>query len=60
MNLVTDQDKIELILAWAEGKDHFFDTAFVQELQGKLERYGKLTERQQEALDNIIEKFEID
>ena len=55
-----DQDKIDLILGWAEGKEHFFDTAFVQELQGKLERYGKLTERQSEALDNIIDKFEIE
>lgn len=54
-----DQDKIDAILTWAEENDHF-DTEFVSRLQSRLDSHGLLTDKQSEALDNIIEKFGIE
>lgn len=51
-------EKLELILDWADDNPDF-DTAFVEELYDCHEHRGHLTDRQEEALDNIIEKFKI-
>lgn len=55
---MTQEEKIEAILEWAEDHD-FFDIEFVETMGEKLEEYGELTDRQESALDNIIEKFRI-
>lgn len=53
------EEKLEMVLNWAE--DHpKFDTGFVESLQDALETYGRLTEAQGNALDNIIDRFRID
>jgi uncharacterized coiled-coil protein SlyX len=54
-----DEDKIELILEWAQYHPNF-DTDYVEDLQQQLAEGQELTERQSEALDNIIERFRID
>jgi hypothetical protein len=53
-----DQEKIELILDWANEHPKF-DPTFVEELSHKISEYGELTESQSEALDNIIERWHI-
>ena len=56
---MNEEDKIQLILDWAE--DHSrFDPTFVESLAERLETEGSLTERQIESLDQIIEKFRIE
>jgi len=54
-------DTITAIQNWSqkEGNEDF-DCSFVNSLSEKLEEYGSLTERQESALSNIIERFEID
>lgn len=53
--------KIMAVISWAEtDAPESFDSTFVHVLNEKLEQYGRLTERQLEALNNIIDKFEID
>lgn len=54
-----DEEKIELILNWAE--DHpEFDSTFVEDVSETYEEKGVLTDRQSEALDNIIAEFHIE
>jgi DNA polymerase III epsilon subunit-like protein len=51
--------KLERILAWAD--DHpDFDTTFVESVLEKLEDYGTLTEAQQNAIDRIIDRWDVD
>jgi len=52
-------NKIEMILEWAEEHPEF-DTSFVESLKSWYDRGVELSERQEEALDNIIEKFDIE
>lgn len=54
------EDKILAILNWAEEEGDDFDNEFVLEMQDKLEEFGELTEKQEEALDRIISGFRID
>lgn len=54
-----DREKIDLILDWA-AKNPEFETMFVEKMAEKLEKFGVLTERQSEALDNIIERWGIE
>lgn len=56
---MSDQEKIDLILEWAERNRHF-DTEFVESLQFHLDRLGYLTESQSAALDRIIERWKIE
>ena len=53
-----DADKISKILEWSEQVEGF-DTDFVMDLEAKLEEYGDLTETQSNALDNIIDRWNI-
>ena len=50
--------KINLILRWAESNE-FFDTSFVESIKRRCELTGQLSNKQKQALDNIIEKFGI-
>ena len=50
---------IEAVLAWAD-EHPTFDTAFVESLQKQYENKGELTDRQEQALWNIIEQWEIE
>lgn len=55
------EDKIDAIKNWADDdNNHWFDTSFVDSLADYLEEHGELTERQEDALDSIIEKNRID
>jgi hypothetical protein len=54
-----DQDKIDLILDWAETHT-YFDTAFVLRMQARLEQFGSLSQAQIHSLENIIDKFGIE
>ena len=49
---------IERVLDWAADHD-WFDTSFVESLQESLEKWGRLTPRQLEALENIIDRLDI-
>ena len=49
---------IERVLDWAADHD-WFDTSFVESLQEGLEKWGRLTPRQLEALENIIDQLDI-
>jgi hypothetical protein len=51
--------KIELVLDWAEQHPEF-DVEFVTSLEVQFEDRGDLSNKQVEALDNIIAKWEID
>ena len=53
------EDKINLIMDWAEGRDDF-DTEFVESLAEQWEAHGYLSGTQEQALDNIIEKWKIE
>lgn len=53
------EEKIDMILEWADEHPEF-DAEFVEDLQDKFETYGRLTENQEAALDNIIEKWGIE
>lgn len=54
-----EKDKIDLVLEWAESNPNF-DTTFIESIALYYDTHGCLTDRQIEALDNIIEKFRID
>lgn len=55
-------EKIEMILEWADGDDspQGWDTEFVVSLEEQLWDRGFLSEKQEDALDNIIKKWRID
>lgn len=53
------EEKVEAILDWAQGND-WFDIEFVESLQARLEEGEELTEAQERALDNIMDKFGIE
>lgn len=53
------KDKITAILAWAEEQSHF-DTTFIESLSEQLTSRGQLSDRQEAALDRIIEDFHIE
>jgi hypothetical protein len=50
--------RIEVVLEWAEHKP-FFDTTFIESLKEYYESHGELTMTQSEALDRIIEEWNI-
>ena len=53
-------EKCEAILCWADEKDRGFDTGFVESVVGQLEAGRDPSERQMNAIDNIIDKFHIE
>lgn len=53
-----DQIKIESILIWAKSKADF-QTDFVISVKSSFERNGKLSDKQIQAIDNIIARFGI-
>jgi hypothetical protein len=53
------KDTVEMVLDWAD--DHpRFDASFIESLKEQLENKGYLSEKQIMALENIIERFNID
>jgi len=55
----TTDEVLTAVKNWAETKEEF-DDSFINSLIDGYEKYGSLTEKQSEALGNIIEKFRID
>ena len=53
------KDKIEMVFEWANDRSDF-DQEFVESLYEQLEDRGTLSDKQEEALDNIIEKWGMD
>lgn len=53
-----DQIKIESVLSWANTKPDF-KTDFIISVKNSFERNGKLTDKQTQAIDNIITRFGI-
>ena len=54
-------DVINAIFQWSKEDDNSeFDTSFIESLSEKLDQFGELTPRQEQALTNIVEKWEID
>jgi len=51
--------KIHSILQWATTQNNF-DTSFIESVQENMIKYRNITARQQQAIDNIIDKCEID
>ncbi|MCF0254352.1 MAG: hypothetical protein HUK26_08480 [Duodenibacillus sp.] len=51
-------EKIDLILSWADDVPAF-DTGYVESLKDFLDDRGWLTDAQEEALDNIIDRWHI-
>lgn len=56
---MSDQEKIDMVLEWAESHSNF-DTTFIENINEFLSRVGRLTDSQTDALDNIIERFHIE
>ena len=54
-----DQEKIDLILAYAENHGGF-DSTYVEELELKLAARGSLSRAQSNALDNIIRGYRME
>ena len=52
-------EKIQAVLEWAD-ENGWFDTDFIESLDNHLEGIGSLTDNQEQALDNIIDKFNIE
>jgi len=60
-NDFTDSEKINAVLSWADDDStSHFKTEFVESLSEAHDKYGQLTDRQSESLDNIIKRFKID
>ena len=53
------EERIETVLNWADEHHPDFDTEFVESLKKQLEDRGSLSDKQEEALLNIIEKWNI-
>lgn len=54
-------DAIEAVKNWATDEaNDTFDTTFIDSLATALDEYGELTEGQENALSNIVSKFNID
>lgn len=51
--------RINLVLKWAE-KNTWFDTTFIQSLEASFKKRGRLSEKQKNALENIIKKLKIE
>lgn len=49
----------EIIYDWADGKS-FFDTTFIDSLHEQYEQREFLSESQIQALENIVEKFNME
>jgi len=55
------QEKITKIIDWTiENPDYNFNASFIYSCQEALDEFGKLTERQEQALDNIIKTWIIE
>ncbi len=52
-------DKCEAIMEWAEGHLNF-DTDFIEDMIKRMEDERELTEAQEAAIDNIIERWGIE
>lgn len=52
-------DKLVKIIDWADNNPKF-NTGFVEALYNEYELKGQLTVKQEEALDNIIDRFKIE
>ena len=55
------EEKIQMVLDWADSDDapDNWDTSFIESLQEQYEEKNWLSDRQEAALDNIIDKFNI-
>lgn len=54
------QHKLNTIFKWYNEKEpEFFNIKFVKDLQRILNRYGSLTMRQEQAIDNIIARWRV-
>lgn len=47
---------IKKILIWSVNNENF-DTKFVLSVQQNFKKYGRLTDKQKDAIENIYEKF---
>ena len=57
---VTMDKILAAILVWREEEDkNKFDPSFIESLQEGYENYGGLTENQENAVYNIIERYDI-
>lgn len=56
---MNSEEKIELILNWAKAHPRF-DVSYVWSVKDGLEKWGKLTPAQDQALSNIIRKWKIE
>ncbi len=55
------EDKCAAIMSWADERgDDDFDTTFVESIQEQIEKGRDLTQKQMDAIDNIIDQFRID
>lgn len=54
-----DEEKIDLVLKWAENVPEF-DITFIESLKDYYDQHSELTFAQSEALDRIIKKWNID
>ena len=58
MTEIDQQTKIDAVMDWAEETPHF-NVEFVEKLQQDLQVKGELSEKQEAALDNIIDKWRV-
>ncbi len=55
---LSDHDKLDMVEEWAANVPTF-DTTFIDSLRERMSRIGYLSSAQEEALDNIIDKWKI-
>jgi hypothetical protein len=51
---------VDAVLEWADTTNRDFDTSFMVDMQDRLEKCQSLSNIQEEAIDNVIHKHEID
>jgi hypothetical protein len=58
---MSDRKAVELVTKWTAGHDCpcYFNKEFVMSVASGLKRYGKLTKKQRDAMNNIILKWHI-
>ena len=57
---MTQEEKLEMVMEWANEVNTDFDPEFVVSLQNYYGAMGYLTANQEAALDNIIKKWRIE
>lgn len=58
---LTDKDLVRGMVRWSEeDAPSSFDDSFLLSVKGSFDKYGRITPKQREALENIAVTFDVD